>query len=312
MSFYTPGAHMKQLQILSVMAIALTVAIASAWTFPRKQIRVPEKFAFSASENFRENPVSCSDISSRTPNMAPSLSTAELQGFEKRKVHDQLEMVTRLRTTGDLSGALRSDLMVLLQERSLDLTVRNNIANTLFAQDSHDLALAEVFRKAVRDATESMTWREYATQHLANMWSWSELQATVESDLTDLAQTDAGPLGTTALIQIARIEIDTGKTIDPVLTRTIVKRIMNDTGNLSVRISLIGLLGQLRTSEALPILRQFSHDTNPSIRRTAIASIGLMKDPVDAPLLTQASHDADASVAAAASFALAERTPPAP
>jgi len=89
-----------------------------------------------------------------------------------------------------------------LEDKRLDATTRNNIANILVAQERKDPDLYRLLLRMVGDAGEDALWRDYALQHLATTYPFSENQEAIRSVLLDLFERGEGDIAGTAMIHL--------------------------------------------------------------------------------------------------------------
>lgn len=231
-----------------------------------------------------------------------------LAGFAQWTQPRRMQVLAKLSEDPRLDERTIAFLGAELGDRSLDASSRNNIANVLIAQDAKDPALAQRLMAMVDDPAESLTWRDYALQHLVRTVPFSPDPQAITAKLVALSAkgaTGEGTLPGTALLQLAQLQRTGAVTLGDDYAKAVATMATDPRVGLENRMSAVGLIGQCGLKAQAPTVRTLvAQAKEPALVRVALATLGLVGDASDVPLLEKYLTDPNQAVALAAKGAL--------
>lgn len=228
-----------------------------------------------------------------------------LPGFARQKPAERLSAIARLQRQSRLDGETLAFLRVLLQDRRLDPTTRNLVANVFMIQEERDGELWQLFATMAQDGQEGAVWREYAIQHLASCADFTADPAPIIAALLACADERGDSRQGTALLHLQRLLQD-GRPVPADELRERVLVCLQDPGTeAKSRITAACLAGDLGLAEALPTLRAATGATTPiSLRRAVLAALGGVGEASDLALLEAAAVEKEPAIAGVAQHAI--------
>jgi hypothetical protein len=209
-------------------------------------------------------------------------------------------------TADELAG-----LSQVMRQTTADPLIRNNIANRLVDRSAVEPGLWRDFAAMQADTAEEAVWRDYSIQFLALALPAADDRPAAAARLLDIARQDAGTMGTTALIQLARLA-RTGVIARPAdLADLIVARARDRRVDDPVRHTAFALLGEEGLRDHLPLVRaELADPAGPDATRGALFALGRLGEAADAALLDPFCRSANGAIAEAARRAQARLREP--
>lgn len=171
-----------------------------------------------------------------------------------------------------------------LTNRELAPFIRNNAANALLSATTPPADLHRTFVKIIHDPKEDLRWRQYSVQYLAFCYPTSEAPQTIQSELREIARSPEPMLATQAVVMLHYLDRDGHVAMRPDMDASLVGALVDENLDERTRMSALSLVGQRKTKEALPTVRQLAEEES-SMQRVAIATLGLLGDQADIPLI---------------------------
>ena len=227
-----------------------------------------------------------------------------LKGFADMSTRDRLAVVSRLQEKKTLSPEVRAYLKKAVRVRSLDPTLRNNMANCLFHSQQPDETLYKLFAERYDDPHETAVFRDFAVQFLARSYAAADDRAAVLTKLREIAMDDPTRVAGTAFIQLSHLEREGLLTLAPATLKAMGERLREPDAPLALRLAVVTAVGR-RGSGSPAVMRTIrtataAGDTCDGLRRTCIATLGRCGGPADVELIKPyLNHESGAVVLAA-------------
>ncbi len=128
------------------------------------------------------------------------------------------------------------------------------------------------------DKDESLAWRDYCLQFLAQCLPFSEEPGIIEEKIRKYSQSSL-PIAGTALLLLSHLAeqghvVITEADISPLLSKLEQPEVPETT-----KTSILAVVGRRRDGAAMPAVRRLAtQDENPAVKRVAIATMGLLVD----------------------------------
>lgn len=224
-------------------------------------------------------------------------------GFAEMTQQKKLGLITKHMHATAITKAERDFLIKELGNKELLDVTRNNIANTLAWQKHIDPRLPGLLSHFAKDPNEDMTWREYATQFLGEIYPRAD-QRSIINELWSLTEVADGAIAATAMLQLSVLHRQQRAELPgQYLSRA--SAMATSGGDLRTRMTAIGILGHLNHVDALRKNRDNISDIGAL--RATIASFGLAgSSDKDLPYIKKYIDHPNKAVAMAAQAA-AER-----
>jgi hypothetical protein len=260
------------------------------------------------------------------PVAEPAISIAMLRQSVAEIIDPKADSATRLRAVRKLPLDLSSDERIPVidflrrwqsdDEDQSGQVLKNDLMDSLVAQRSPALNLADIFIEIYADTNQNNVIRDYAIQHLSMLgeripdapgWDASQVRYKTELILEALwtaAGTHSSIAGT-ALMGLARLS-ETSPSVDRSRLSTTSLQIAADNGaNEAARISAIQVCAKLHIVKALPTLVQSTRgDRSVLVRVSAIGALGMIGGRDEADLLKSIAGGTDVRVKPVAETAL--------
>jgi hypothetical protein len=180
------------------------------------------------------------------------------------------------------------------------------MANALVCQHKKDPELHKLFIKMLDDESESIKWRSYALQFMAETLPFSSESQRVRDKLFDLAGTDKGQLGATAVVQIAhRIkekQIKDDGSFEKLLAHRITEKDLPD----MLTVSLLGAIAEVAAESCLEPVRGYveTRDCTVPVKKSAIQALAAIGKEEDLKRIVQFRKHHESSLAQTADAAI--------
>ncbi len=174
--------------------------------------------------------------------------------------------------------------------------LKNDIMNALQDQAAPPAGLTEALTAIWENQSQDATTRDYALQHLSVWYERGlepapEIRAQIRNLLKTVAEEPCDSAGT-ALLALERIS-----QMDPALDGREVSRLAlaaaaNEFMPVAARISAMQVCAERRLREALPIIRRLvEHSKSVALRISAIGALGILGDSEDLARLKQLAKE---------------------
>lgn len=176
------------------------------------------------------------------------------------------------------------DLLVsIVTDRTQSELTRNLAVDVLVAQERLVPGLAQALMRAAEDPTESLKWRDYAVQQVAQV-ARREVGIEVPVQfLRRIASDRRSPHAGTALLAQQQLAMAHRVTLDRAFDDAVLELAM-DTGAVdAARITALTLAGERQIGAVLPLARMVSAtpESSVALRRAALRAVGALGDASD-------------------------------
>jgi hypothetical protein len=211
----------------------------------------------------------------------------------------------RYAATKRLGGALSSGeidrVMALLDDRTLNEAIRNDLLVALEEQARPVGDLASLLITHWRDSSHSPTWRDYCLQHMAEVHAIEPAhRERLVKTLAEAASGD-GAHAETAMLSLERIS-ERDESIRPILSAAAQSAVENRAQDPEKAVTALQIASDMGSGEALAAARKIAADaTQPSrLRMSAVATLASSAKAEDRAILRKLTGDADSRVRRAA------------
>lgn len=233
-----------------------------------------------------------------TPAPPETTSARAWDGWSPEHRHDVLSDWLGQLSLGD---AERSLLMRVVSDRAYDELTRNRAVDVLVAQDRPAEGLAVMLMHQAEDPDESVKWRDYAVQQVAQVSRRAIDIETAVRFLYRMAEDRRSVYAGTAQLALVQLSMASRITLDRTFDDAVLALAMDAEAVDAAHITALMLAGERRLRGILPLARTWTGpDQTVAIRRAALRAVGFLGDASDDGLFQDAMASDHPLVAAAA------------
>jgi len=224
----------------------------------------------------------------------PGNEALTVQILSNGQFHERLGAVHQL--NAQLSPQQIARLCQYLQqpgEQLGDAVLKNDLINTLRAQDQAAHELVPALLTIYNNPKHGELMRDYAVQHLTECYGWSREKDAILTALNQATGETGSSIAGTALLGLERIG---DQTVRDKTAAQALNAAMQTTASELTRIAAVRICGRLSHQPALSLVRDMvQNEGNISLRMAAIATLGELGDSTDLPLLLDLKNGLDSA-----------------
>jgi hypothetical protein len=222
---------------------------------------------------------------------------ASLAGFWTWPPDRRDKAVTILQRDDNWPTEVRTFMTQSMQDKSLPLVTRNNIAAGLMHQTPPVLEFEPLLLRMSDDTTEDPEWRNYTVQFLAEVLPTAADRPRVEQALRTVAAAEVDPRAATAVLHLARLGAAGTIALDAGFDAQVLALVQNARQPDYARATALAVAGARRIAGAQELARTLAEPGHASdLRRAAIGVLGSSTESMDQAKLRAYTQDADPAV----------------